>query len=96
MITTHIDMDKQGSIDSQLAGGNKNTGFAASQIYYSTYRVSKLTSHLKLHPKDYSSQIGLWKLLGKRKRLLAYLFAKDTDIYLRVLKKLGIRGLKGR
>nr|YP_009548896.1 ribosomal protein S15 [Ceratopteris cornuta]AYW15871.1 ribosomal protein S15 [Pteris vittata]QBF44645.1 ribosomal protein S15 [Pteris vittata] len=89
-------MDKQGSIDSQLAGGNKNTGFAASQIYYSTYRVSKLTSHLKLHPKDYSSQIGLWKLLGKRKRLLAYLFAKDTDIYLRVLKKLGIRGLKGR
>nr|YP_009548288.1 ribosomal protein S15 [Onychium japonicum]AYW14834.1 ribosomal protein S15 [Onychium japonicum] len=89
-------MDKQGSIDSQLSSGNKNTGFAASQIYYSTYRVSKLTSHLELHPKDYSSQIGLWKLLGKRKRLLAYLFDKDMDIYLRILKKLGIRGLKGR
>nr|YP_009548714.1 ribosomal protein S15 [Gastoniella chaerophylla]AYW15689.1 ribosomal protein S15 [Gastoniella chaerophylla] len=87
-------MDKQASIDSKVSDGYKNTGFAASQIYYSTYRVSKLTSHLELHPKDYSSQIGLWKLLGKRKRLLAYLSSNDTDIYLRVLKKLGIRSLK--
>nr|YP_010271007.1 ribosomal protein S15 [Pteris semipinnata]UJY97952.1 ribosomal protein S15 [Pteris semipinnata] len=89
-------MDKQAFINSQLSGGNKNTGFAASQIYYSTYRVSKLTYHLELHPKDYSSQLGLWKLLGKRKRLLAYLFGKDINIYLRVIKKLDIRGLKGR
>nr|YP_009548454.1 ribosomal protein S15 [Pityrogramma trifoliata]AYW15275.1 ribosomal protein S15 [Pityrogramma trifoliata] len=89
-------MNKQISIESRVSGGNKNTGFAASQIYYSSYRISKLTSHLELHPKDYSSQIGLWKLLGKRKRLLAYLFGNDTDIYLRVLKKLGIRGLKRR
>nr|AYW15390.1 ribosomal protein S15 [Jamesonia brasiliensis] len=88
-------MDKQVFIDSKVLDKNKNTGFSASQIYYSTYRVSKLTSHLELHPNDYSSQIGLWKLLGKRKRLLAYLFSKNIDIYLRVIKKVGLRGLKG-
>nr|NP_848117.1 ribosomal protein S15 [Adiantum capillus-veneris]Q85FG8.1 RecName: Full=Small ribosomal subunit protein uS15c; AltName: Full=30S ribosomal protein S15, chloroplastic [Adiantum capillus-veneris]AAP29448.1 ribosomal protein S15 [Adiantum capillus-veneris] len=87
-------MKKQESIHTQLPGENVNTGFTASQIYYSTYQVSKLTSHLELHPRDYSSQIGLWKLLGRRKRLLAYLFKKNTGLYERVLTKLGIRGLK--
>nr|YP_009547440.1 ribosomal protein S15 [Hemionitis subcordata]AYW15096.1 ribosomal protein S15 [Hemionitis subcordata] len=89
-------MKKQESIDAQLSNGNRNTGFTASQIYYSTYQVSKLTSHLELHSKDYSSQLGLWKLLGKRRRLLIYLSNANTRLYLKVLKKLGIRGLKGR
>nr|YP_009548114.1 ribosomal protein S15 [Notholaena standleyi]AYW14660.1 ribosomal protein S15 [Notholaena standleyi] len=89
-------MNKQESIDAQLSSGNRNTGFTASQIYYSTYQVSKLTSHLELHPKDYSSQLGLWKLLGKRRRLLIYLSNENMGLYLKVLKKLGIRGLKGR
>nr|YP_010283980.1 ribosomal protein S15 [Paragymnopteris bipinnata var. bipinnata]UAT96889.1 ribosomal protein S15 [Paragymnopteris bipinnata var. bipinnata] len=89
-------MKKQESIDAQLSSGNRNTGFTASQIYYSTYQVAKLTSHLELHPKDYSSQLGLWKLLGKRRRLLIYLSNANTGLYLKVLNKLGIRGLKGR
>nr|YP_003934616.1 ribosomal protein S15 [Myriopteris lindheimeri]ADL29854.1 ribosomal protein S15 [Myriopteris lindheimeri] len=89
-------MNIQKSIDAQLSNGNRNTGFTASQIYYSTYQVSKLTSHLELHPKDYSSQLGLWKLLGKRRRLLTYLSNTNTGLYLKVLNKLGIRGLKRR
>nr|YP_009547344.1 ribosomal protein S15 [Adiantum tricholepis]AYW15000.1 ribosomal protein S15 [Adiantum tricholepis] len=89
-------MNKQQSIHAQLLDGNGNTGFTASQIYYSTYRVSRLTSHLELHSKDYSSQRGLWKLLGRRKRLLSYLSNKNTGLYGKVLKKLGIRRLKGR
>nr|YP_010409108.1 ribosomal protein S15 [Adiantum flabellulatum]URH13338.1 ribosomal protein S15 [Adiantum flabellulatum] len=89
-------MKKQESIHMHLLGGNVNTGLTASQIYYSTYQVSRLTSHLELHPRDYSSQIGLWKLLGRRKRLLAFLSKKNTGFYEKVLKKLGIRGLKVR
>nr|YP_009548809.1 ribosomal protein S15 [Cryptogramma acrostichoides]AYW15784.1 ribosomal protein S15 [Cryptogramma acrostichoides] len=89
-------MSKQRFIDAQLSGGNRNTGFTASQIYYLTYQVSKITSHLESHPKDYSSQIGLWKLLSRRKRLLTYLSDENTGLHVRVLKKLGIRGLKGR
>nr|YP_009549069.1 ribosomal protein S15 [Calciphilopteris ludens]AYW16044.1 ribosomal protein S15 [Calciphilopteris ludens] len=89
-------MKRKGSIGTQQSGGNINTGFTASQIYYSTYQMSKLTYHLELHPKDYSSQVGLWKLLGRRKRLLAYLSDENTGLYMKVLSKLGIRGLKGR
>ncbi|KAH7436945.1 hypothetical protein KP509_05G045800 [Ceratopteris richardii] len=89
-------MNIQGSTDVRFLNDNQNTGFTAFQIYYSTYRVSRLTYHLESHPKDYSSEIGLWKLLGKRKRLLTYLSGKNTGLYLKVLMKLGIRGLKGR
>nr|QRK25998.1 ribosomal protein S15 [Pteridium aquilinum subsp. japonicum] len=89
-------MDKQKVIDAHLTDGNKNTGLTASQIYYSTHQILKLSSHLESHPKDYSSQRGLWKLLGKRKRLLIYLSEKNTNLYTKLLKNLGIRGLKGR
>ncbi|KAH7291261.1 hypothetical protein KP509_29G008800, partial [Ceratopteris richardii] len=67
---------------------NQNTGFTAFQIYYSTYRVSRLTYHLESHPKDYSSQIGLWKLLGKRKRLLTYLSEPPKTLLCTLIEKL--------
>nr|YP_010703801.1 ribosomal protein S15 [Bolbitis tonkinensis]WCO86987.1 ribosomal protein S15 [Bolbitis tonkinensis] len=89
-------MDKHKSIDAQLVGGNKNTGFTASQIYYLTHQILKLTSHLESHSKDYSSRRGLHKLLGRRKRLLIYLSAENAALYVQILKNLGIRGLKGR
>nr|YP_011004457.1 ribosomal protein S15 [Asplenium antiquum]WPT27112.1 ribosomal protein S15 [Asplenium antiquum] len=89
-------MNKYKYIDAQLVDGNKNTGFTASQIHYLTHQILKLTSHLELHSKDYSSQRGLHKLLGKRRRLLRYLAHKNTDLYTDILKNLGIRGLKSR
>nr|YP_010880842.1 ribosomal protein S15 [Asplenium pseudocapillipes]WHW95376.1 ribosomal protein S15 [Asplenium pseudocapillipes] len=89
-------MNKSKYIDAQLVGGNKNTGFTAFQIYYLTRQVLKLTSHLELHSEDYSSQRGLQKLLGKRRRLLIYLSHKNTVLYMGILKNLGIRGLKKR
>nr|YP_009549415.1 ribosomal protein S15 [Scoliosorus ensiformis]AYW16564.1 ribosomal protein S15 [Scoliosorus ensiformis] len=87
-------MKEQESINSYFSSRNENTGFTASQIYYLTFRVSKLTSHLQLHPKDYSSQIGLWKLLGKRKRLLSFLSNQNTGLFIRIIKELGLRRLK--
>ncbi|MCO5596923.1 hypothetical protein L7F22_050994 [Adiantum nelumboides] len=89
-------MKKQKYIHVQLPDREVNTGFIASQIYYLTYQVSRLTSHLGLHPKDYSSRVGLWKLLGRRKHLLVYLSNKNTGLYVRILKKLGFRRLKRR
>nr|YP_010703872.1 ribosomal protein S15 [Bolbitis deltigera]WCO87058.1 ribosomal protein S15 [Bolbitis deltigera] len=89
-------MDKQKSIDAQLVGGSKDTGFTASQIYYLTHQILKLTSHLESHSKDYSSRRGLHKLLGRRKRILIYLSAENAVLYAQIMKNLGIRGLKGR
>nr|YP_010627555.1 ribosomal protein S15 [Cyclosorus aridus]WBK27442.1 ribosomal protein S15 [Cyclosorus aridus] len=89
-------MDKYKSIDAQLVGGNRDPGFTASQIYYLTRQILKLTSHLESHSGDYSSQRGLRKLLSKRKRLLIYLFDENTALYTKIAKNLGIRGLRGR
>nr|YP_009425517.1 ribosomal protein S15 [Austroblechnum melanocaulon]ASU94178.1 ribosomal protein S15 [Austroblechnum melanocaulon] len=89
-------MDKYKFIDAQLVGGNRDTGLTASQIYYLTHQILKLTSHLELHSKDYSSQRGLRKLLGRRRRLLIYLSDENTALYTKIVRNLGIRGLKGR
>lgn len=96
VIIITITTDKHKSIDAQLIGGNKDTGFTASQIYYLTHQILKLTSHLESHSEDYSSQRGLRKLLGRRRRLLIYLSDENTALYTKVVKNLGIRGLKGR
>jgi len=71
-----------------------NSGLTETQIYILTQKVARLSSHLKTHSKDYSSQRGLRKLLGKRKRLLSYLSNKDVERYETLLLELGIRGLK--
>nr|QWW92999.1 ribosomal protein S15 [Delavayella serrata] len=72
----------------------KKEGSIESQIFRLTHRVVKLTYHFKTHDKDYSSQRGLWKILGKRKRLLAYSFKTDFKSYQDLISELGIRKLK--
>jgi small subunit ribosomal protein S15 len=68
-----------------------DTGSAESQIALFTYRINDLTEHLKLHPKDNSSRLGLLKLVGKRKRLLAYLQNIDIERYRAIIAELGLR-----
>lgn len=54
----------------------ENRGSVEFQVVSFTNKIRKLTSHLELHKKDYLSQRGLRKILGKRQRLLAYLSKK--------------------
>ena len=88
-------MSKKVFIDPSLIS-KKQTGSVEFQISSLTNRVSKLTFHLKLHGRDYSSQRGLWKILGKRKRLLGYLSQKSSTCYEDLINQLGIRKLKTR
>nr|YP_009912502.1 ribosomal protein S15 [Bartramia pomiformis]QLJ53784.1 ribosomal protein S15 [Bartramia pomiformis]QZJ47401.1 ribosomal protein S15 [Bartramia pomiformis] len=74
----------------------EQTGSVEFQISHLTNRVLKLTDHLKRHDKDYSSQRGLWKILGKRKRLLSYLSQTNLTSYENLINKLSIRKLKIR
>jgi len=69
-------------------------GFTENQIYALTQRVTQLSSHLQTHTKDYSSQRGLRKILGKRKRLLIYLLNTNPSKYDELIEQLAIRGLK--
>lgn len=56
-----------------------------------TERIKELTEHLKIHKKDNHSRRGLLQMVGKRKRLLAYLKEKDYKSYKATIEKLGLR-----
>ena len=71
-------------------------GSVEFQVFNFTNKIRRLTSHLELHKKDYSSQRGLRKILGKRQRLLAYLSKKNRIRYKELIGQLNIREPKTR
>lgn len=75
-------------------GFNKSkadTGSPESQIALFTYRINHLTGHLKDQKKDFATQTGLLKLVGKRKKLLNYLQKVNIERYRAVLADLDLR-----
>jgi len=69
----------------------KDTGGAAVQVAIDTERIKELTEHLKVNKKDFAARRGLLQLVGKRRRLLRYIAERDSQGYLALIKKLGIR-----
>nr|YP_009246570.1 ribosomal protein S15 [Lilium distichum]YP_009348312.1 ribosomal protein S15 [Lilium fargesii]YP_009373383.1 ribosomal protein S15 [Lilium cernuum]YP_009413167.1 ribosomal protein S15 [Lilium henryi]YP_009413786.1 ribosomal protein S15 [Lilium brownii]YP_009413871.1 ribosomal protein S15 [Lilium lancifolium]YP_009413956.1 ribosomal protein S15 [Lilium leucanthum]YP_009414123.1 ribosomal protein S15 [Lilium bakerianum]YP_009432057.1 ribosomal protein S15 [Lilium amabile]YP_009432140.1 ri len=74
----------------------ENKGSVEFQVFSFTNKIRRLTSHLELHKKDFLSQRGLRKILGKRQRLLAYLSKKNRVSYKKLISQLDIRELKTR
>ncbi len=68
-----------------------DTGSPEVQIALLTERIRSLTDHLRRFPKDNHSRRGLLKLVGQRRRLLAYLVKKDNTRYRAVIGRLGLR-----
>ena len=68
-----------------------DTGSPEVQVALLTERIKELDSHLKDFPKDHHSRRGLLKLVGTRRRLLAYLMKKDSTRYRVVIGRLGLR-----
>jgi small subunit ribosomal protein S15 len=69
-----------------------DTGSVDVQIAMLTERINKLSEHLQKNKKDFSSRRGLLKMIGHRKRLLAYLLKQDSERYRALIQRLGIRG----
>jgi len=69
-----------------------DTGSADVQVAMLTERINRLSEHLRGNKKDHSSRRGLLKMIGTRKRLLAYIQKQDKDRYRALITKLGIRG----
>jgi small subunit ribosomal protein S15 len=69
-----------------------DTGSVDVQIAMLTERINKLSAHLRENKKDHTSRRGLLKMIGRRKRLLAYLLKQDQDRYRALITRLGIRG----
>ena len=68
-----------------------DTGSPEVQVAILTERITQLTEHLKQHPQDNHSRRGLYKMIGKRRKLLDYLMEKDIERYRALIAKLGIR-----
>jgi small subunit ribosomal protein S15 len=68
-----------------------DTGSAMVQIALMTERINGLTEHFKTHKKDHHSRQGLLKLVGKRRKLLNYLKARDAKKYVEIIDKLSLR-----
>lgn len=68
-----------------------DTGSADLQVAMLTKRIQQLTEHLKVNKKDHSSRKGLLKMIGRRKRLLAYIQQGDPQRYQTLIARLKIR-----
>ena len=82
---------QKAQIVAKFAKNEKDTGSTEVQIALLSSRIAYLTEHLKENPKDFSSRLGLLKLVGQRKRLMKYLKSKDYSRYTKVINELKIR-----
>ncbi len=83
--------EQKQEIVSDNARGDADTGSPEVQIALLTQRISELTEHLKTHKHDHHSRRGLLRMVGRRKRLLAYLQRQDVERYRALIAKLGLR-----
>lgn len=79
------------SIITGYAAHEGDTGSPEVQIALLTERITGLNGHLDSFPKDHHSRRGLLKLVGQRRRLLAYLMRRDNARYRTVISRLGLR-----
>jgi small subunit ribosomal protein S15 len=87
MITTE---KKEAAIKSAQAHKD-DTGGASAQVAILTERIKEITEHLQTNKHDFMARRGLLQMVGKRRRLLRYIAKRDSQTYLDLIKKLGIR-----
>ena len=83
--------ETKGAIVADYARSDADSGSPEVQIALLTERIKGLTEHLRSFPKDNHSRRGLLKLVGQRRRLLAYLMRRDNARYRAVISRLGLR-----
>ena len=86
-----MDKGKKTEIINQFRFQEGDTGSTEVQVALLTGRINQLTGHMANNRHDYHSQRGLLKLVGRRRRLLAYLSRQDTGRYHKLISQLGLR-----
>ena len=82
----YLDAAKKQEIFGKYGKSNTDTGSVESQVALFSYRIARLTEHMKLNRKDYSTERALTMLVGKRRALLDYLKARDIERYRALVK----------
>ncbi|KGI56778.1 30S ribosomal protein S15 [Campylobacter sp. MIT 97-5078] len=86
-----LDSAQKAQIVAKFARKEGDTGSTEVQVALLSARIAQLTEHLKVFKKDFSSRLGLLKLVGQRKRLLAYLKRKNYQSYSKLITELNLR-----
>jgi small subunit ribosomal protein S15 len=88
-----FELDKSQKTEIVVKFGRKenDTGSAEVQVALLTARISQLTTHMAANRKDYHTQLGLLKLVGKRRRMLGYLSREGAGRYNKLIAQLGLR-----
>ncbi len=87
MLTT----EAKAEIISEYGKHESDTGSSDVQVALLTRRINELTDHLRTHKHDHHTRRGLLKLVGQRRRHLAYLNREDVDRYRALIARLGLR-----
>ncbi len=83
--------EKKQKVIKDLQVHKADTGGASVQVGVLTEEIKELTEHLKVHKKDFAARRGLLQKVGQRRRLLKYIAAHNSQGYLELIQKLGIR-----
>ena len=86
-----LDKDIKTGIITEYQLREGDTGSTEVQVAIITKRINQLTAHMRANKHDFHTQRGLLKLVGRRRRLLAYLTREDAGRYNNLIKKLGLR-----
>jgi small subunit ribosomal protein S15 len=86
-----LDKAKKTEIIEKYASHEGDTGSTEVQVAVLTERINELTGHMARNRHDYHTQLGLIKMVGKRRRLLTYLNREDTARYNNLIRSLGLR-----
>lgn len=87
----YLTTEKRAAIFAEFGGKAENTGSIEGQVALLTERIKSISGHLKENKKDFSSNRGLLKMVGRRKRLLKYLQKHNLQSYRALIEKLGLR-----
>jgi small subunit ribosomal protein S15 len=86
-----ITAERRTTLIGEYATGQTDTGSPEVQVALLSERIVNLTEHLKTHAKDFHSRRGLLMLVGRRRRLLDYLKAKNQKRYETLIGRLSLR-----
>jgi len=86
-----LSKEEKQAIMKDFALKDGDTGSPEVQVAVLTAEINRITEHLKEHPKDYASNLGLLKKVGRRRDLMSYLRRIDINRYRELVKRLGLR-----
>ncbi len=86
-----LSKEKIASLTKEFGRNAADTGSVEVQVALLTAQINALTEHMKANKKDYSSNRGLLKMVGRRKKMLEYLKREDINRYRDLITKLGLR-----